>query len=211
MGTSTVHRSPATTRWRIVNRLYGQPDVDHRRLLAEIFNASREFVTLLGQPQVADRMSAAEAALRVGGGLEQARAALASAQRSSAYTSFHVDLADRALHRTVAAGHGPASGSETRSRFVEALVRATLDYLVARDITRWVGTTGVRTTVDAASRRDRLLSEASELMVEAPIRDALVGLEPSATSLERVLRAVWDTGGRAGLSSETGQTYERGQ
>src|SRR5262245_64886180 len=42
MGTSTVHRSPATPHWRVVNNLYRNPTVEPERLLAEVFRASQE-------------------------------------------------------------------------------------------------------------------------------------------------------------------------
>src|SRR5688572_15283427 len=110
MGTSTVHRSPSTSRWRIVNNLNDRPAPSPELLLAEIFNAAEHYSSGLADPAVLERVEVLLSTVDIGHwrpdideALAAARQAVAAAQQaafSAGRTSFYGDLADRALHAT---------------------------------------------------------------------------------------------------------------
>jgi hypothetical protein len=126
MGTSTVHRSPGTPRWRIVNNIYDNPQVPADRLLAEVFNAAERYPSGLADAAVLERVETLLHAAQVSdwrGGMEAARAIARDAIRTgqasalrAGHVSFFGDLADRAVHVTLAgASRDPNSVTTPRA------------------------------------------------------------------------------------------------
>jgi hypothetical protein len=82
MGTSTVQRSPGTSRWRIVNSLYENPEIPADRLLAEIFNAAEAYPSGLADAAVLERIETLLDAAQAGNWRDGTEAALTVARNA---------------------------------------------------------------------------------------------------------------------------------
>ena len=154
MGTSTVHRSPSTSHWRVVRNLYRNPTVTRPRLLAEVFRAaSTPYIEGLSGPEATQglvlalrALSSASAPATSGAALALARELIAESRRkvlTEGWSSFYGDLANRALHATIlAAGGEPASGRRPQSIvrvYLANLVATCVDHVVSRDLSAHFG------------------------------------------------------------------------
>ena len=187
MGTSTVHRSPGTPRWRIVNNLYNDPTVPPDRLLAEIFNAAEQYPSGLTDASVLERVETLLTAAERGdwrGGTEAAltvaREAVRDAQARAlrgGHTSFFGDLADRAMQTTfVNAAGDPNSLSTPRatlSTFLRNLVAGAIDHVVSRDLTAHLGGSRISSATEALSLRRSLAEQARSVATDARLSEAL--------------------------------------
>jgi hypothetical protein len=209
MGTSTVHRSPNTSRWRLVNNLYEDRSVGVDRLLAEVFNAAAEYPAGLADLAVLRRVevvlrTAEEGKWRDGTDLALATAREAvQAARAVALdrgtTSFYGDLADRALHATLVIGaREPASlatSSTTLTAFLRNLVGVAVDHLVSRDLSAHLGKGRVAGAADAIALRRSLVGRARDLAGDD--RFASVAESAASTPAQHwgdVVSAVWAFG-----------------
>jgi hypothetical protein len=181
MGTSAVHRSPGTARWRIVNNLYDAPDTPTERLLAEIFNAAEQYSEGLGSPAVVERVSAFLHAVDASewradseAALTAAREAVANAQQAAVHaglSSFYGDLADRAMHTALVSAGGQPDVLETTAGslgvFLSNLVGISIDHLVSRDVGAHLGSPRLPSAADALRLR-RSLSAQARALAHAP-------------------------------------------
>jgi hypothetical protein len=178
MGTSTVHRSPASPHWRLVNNLYRNPSVAPERLLAEVFRASEEpYVAGLSGPEsshgvtlLLGALGQQRATVTVSSALAMSRDLLARSRGTAlheGWSLFYGDLANRALHATILSA-APESAS---FRAPANIVRTFLGYLVA-------------TCIDHVVSRDL-----SAHYGEVVIHDASTALKLSAT-MKRVARNI---------------------
>jgi hypothetical protein len=209
MGTSTVYRSPGTSRWRIVNNLYENPDIPADRLLAEVFNAAERYPsgladaavmerveTLLHAAQAGNWRSGTEAALTVA--RNAVRTAQAAAIRAG-HASFFGDLADRAVHSTLAgAWRDPLSLTTPRAAlgtFLRNLIAIAIDHVVSRDLTAHLGRQRIPTASEALTLRQSLVEQARAVATDPRVSEAL----DAAASLPRehwgnVVRQAWEIG-----------------
>lgn len=175
MGTSTVHRSPLTGRWRIVNSIYDDAVIDRSRLLSEVFNAATAYVEGLSDAAV---MARVETLLRVSAAprvasddpIEVATEVVRQAQeagRAQGVVSFYGDLADRALFATFARGAEDPSLLATQtaalSTFTRELLGFAVDHLVSRDLGAHIGGGSLRTAASAIGLRGDLIRAAQEI------------------------------------------------
>ena len=209
MGTSTVHRSPGTPRWRIVNNLYNDPTVPPERLLAEVFNAAEQYPsgladaavlerveTLLHVTEVGDWRGGTEAALTVA--REAVRTAQARALRSG-HTSFFGDLADRAMHTTLAnAARDPNSLSTPRaalSTFLRNLTASAIDHVISRDLTAHLGGPRLSSATETLALRRTLAEQARAVATDARLSEALDAVVSAPRDRwADVVRRVWVIG-----------------
>jgi hypothetical protein len=209
MGTSTVQRSPGTPRWRIVNNLYNDPNVSPARLLAEVFNAAEHYPTGLADAAVLERVETLLQVAAVGDWRRGTEAALAVAREAiraaqvrtmqSGSTSFFGDLADRAMHTTLAhAPRDPESLSTPRaalSTFLRNLVACAIDHVVSRDVTAHMSGPRVASVTEALTLRRTLAEQARAIATDARVSAAL---EAAASSPRDhwpdVVRQVWTIG-----------------
>ena len=207
MGTSTVHRSPGTPRWRLVNNLYNDPTVSPERLLAEVFNAAEDYPAGLADAAVLERVETLLQVTERGDWRRSAEAALATAREamhsaqtralSSGYASFCGDLADRALHTTFArAARDPNSLSTPRaalSAFLRHLTVCAIDHVVSRDLTAHLGGPRLASTSEAFAMRRTLTEQARAVATDARLSEALdVAVSSPRARWADVVRQVWD-------------------
>lgn len=154
MGTSTVHRSPGTPHWRVVNNLYRNPAVAPDRLLAEVFRAAEEpYVAGLRGPEsshsltlLLDVLSRRRGGMTVANALAMSRELVAQNRGAAVergWSSFYGDLANRALHATILSA-GPESASfrspaNIVRTFLGHLVATCIDHVVSRDLSAHLG------------------------------------------------------------------------
>lgn len=211
MGTSTVHRSPRTTRWLLVNALYEDPTISNSRVLAEVFNAADQYPEGLAGLAVLERVEALLRATEQGdwrGGTEAAlaaaRAAVADARASAlreGEASFYGDLADRAVHSTLVAGvRSPATlatAPAALTAFLGQLVSTAVDHLVARDLSQHLGRGRVTGAAEATALRRALVQQAHGLVQDerfAPAVEAAAAAPRQAWA--EAVTAVWRGGTR---------------
>jgi hypothetical protein len=209
MGTSTVHRSPGTPRWRIVNNLYENPEVPADRLLAEIFNAAEAYPSGLADAAVLERIETLLHTAQAGnwrGGTEAALTAARNAIRTAkaaaigaGHASFIGDLADRAVHATLAgASRDPSSLTTPRAvlgTFLQNLIAIAIDHVVSRDLTAHLGKQKLPTASGALTLRRILVEQARTIATDLRVSAAL----DAAASLPRerwddVVRRAWEVG-----------------
>ncbi len=209
MGTSTVHRSPATLRWRIVNNLYNDPSVSVDRLLAEVFNAAESYPSGLADAAVLRRveavLDASRTAIRRGeteDALAAARQAVQAAQHASVQAglaSFYGDLADRAIHATlVGASRAPNTMDTPLSAlgaFLSNLVASAIDHVVSRDLTAHIGGPRIRTASEGLALRRALVERARQIAASEQF-SATVGEAASSPRQHwaRLVTEVWKVG-----------------
>jgi hypothetical protein len=209
MGTSSVHRSPGTPRWRLVNNLYNDPTVPPERLLAEVFNAAEHYPAGLTDAAVLERVETLLQMAERGDWRQSAEAALATAREairtaqtralSSGYTSFFGDLADRALHTTFAhAARDPNSLSTPRaalSAFLRHLTACAIDHVVSRDLTAHLGGPRLASTSEAFAMRRTLTEQARTVATDPRVSEAVdAAAQAPRERWADVVRQVWALG-----------------
>jgi hypothetical protein len=188
MGTSTVHRSPSSPHWRVVNTLYRDPDVSPARLLAEVFRASSEpYAKQLGGPEASHCVALL---LRTfGPGAESTPAShapelsrlLATESRGAAsrehWSPFYADLANRAMHRTVlsvgAPGTSPRAPESVVRLFLGHLLATCVDHVVSRDLSAHLGSKALSNAATALRLSSSLKAAARELAAAEVLNAAL--------------------------------------
>ena len=209
MGTSTVQRSPGTPRWRIVNNLYNDPTVSPERLLAEVFNAAEQYPSGLADAAVLERVETLLHVTEAGDWRRGTEAALAVAREavhtaqtralSGGHTSFFGDLADRAMHTTLAnATRDPNSLSTPHaalSTFLRNLIACAIDHVVSRDLTAHLSGPRIASVTEALTLRRTLAEQARAVATDARVSEAL----DAAASSPRdhwtdVVQQVWTIG-----------------
>jgi hypothetical protein len=211
MGTSTVQRSPRTdARWRLVNNLYENSAISPERLLAEVFNAAAEdYSGGLSDSAVQTRLRVLLLTVDAGAwredvdaALDAARNAVNTAQRDALnanQASFFGDLADRALHATLAGGvmrpHTLATTQATLSSFISNLVGVAIDHVVSRDITAHLGRNNVSTATQTLALRRKLVQHARQIADDQRVVSELAAAadEPLA-KWQALITYVWDVG-----------------
>ncbi len=219
MGTSTVHRSPPTPRWRIVNNLYENPDVQPDLLLAEIFNAAEDYPARLADQAILGRVEAVLDTARAGewqsgndAALAAARAAVRSAQTralGAGLASFYGDLADRAVHTSIAgAARDPntlATPPQVLGTFLSNLVAIAIEHVVSRDITAHVGGRGITNVASALGLKRQLVERARAVASDARLAEALYAAADRPQEVWPALVArVWRLGAALPAGGETG-------
>jgi hypothetical protein len=221
MGTSTVHRSPNTAAWRIVNNLYDDPSVPPARVLAEVFNAASEHyrrgladasvltrveIILDVSRRVATLLDRPETALAV------ARDAVAKARTSAlaaGRASFYGDLADRAVHATLAMASRdpqPLTADATLRNFLGHLVATAVDHVVSRDLTGHVGGNRIRSVSDAMRLRATLTSLARQIAADDRLAASVTAAVRSPKrDWPLVIKRAWDLGSSRGVPRQRGK------
>ena len=179
LGTSTVHRSPSTGRWRYVDSMYADERVNRSRLLSEVLNAATGYVDGLTDAAVLARV---ETLLRVGatrwadsddpiGVASDVVREAQAAGRAAGLVSFYGDLADRALFATIARSASnvalTANPATTLSTFTRELIGFAVDHLVSRDLTAHLGGSSLPNAGAMVGLR-RALVEAAQSLVDSP-------------------------------------------
>lgn len=223
MGTSTVHRSPRTTRWLLVNSLYGNVDVPVERVLSEVFNAAEnEYSSGLADASVLARVEALLQFVRQSQdsiGRDEAsgiarivvqRARLASLEAGAA--SVFGDMADRAVHTTLLgilnSDSGVRSSSGVLQTFLGNLVATAVDHLVSRDISAHLGSPRLPTATAANALRRDLTTSARSVADQESLRAAIriASVEPRA-GWARTISEAWSEGRsiQSSMAKEAGQ------
>lgn len=207
MGTSTVHRSPSTGRWRYVDSMYGDIAVDRGRLLSEILNAATGYIEGLTDAAVQARLqtllSVSGARLLesddpIGVASEIVREAQA-AGRAEGVVSFYGDLADRALFATIARGAADlpliASRAGAVSVFTRELIGFAIDHLVSRDLTAHLGAASLPDAASAISLRRDIVTAAQRLIETRSVveQTSAAAISPR-DSWNGVISSVWEAG-----------------
>jgi hypothetical protein len=146
MGTSVSHRSPSTPNWRAVDAAYNSPIITTERLAQEIWRAAASqpgdnLATLLGAGVIA---SCAEAVVTAASP-QQALAAMRRQFALSGEASIAGEIAQRA---TVT---GFQSTGDRLTAFAAQLFSEASNYLVARDLPGFVGSSPRVPNVSAAA------------------------------------------------------------
>jgi hypothetical protein len=211
MGTSTVHRSPPTARWRYVDAMYRDAHVDQRRLLSEVLNAGSIYVEGLSDAAVLVRLQSLLEADRSGvigrdDPVQAATELVGEAQgigRAQGYVSFYGDLADRALFATMVRGATEAalvvdSAAAVRS-FARELIGFAVDHLVSRDVTAHLGEVSLPTASSLLALRGEVVESARALVDAAALTEhaaATVAMRPDAW--RSLVAAAWEAGSDLG-------------
>jgi hypothetical protein len=210
MGTSTVHRSPQSARWRMVNNSYDNPAIQADRLLAEVFNAAAEqYATGLADAAVLARLDSLLGAIgdtTRDRGLDAAaeasrdavRAARAQAEQAGS-VSFYGDLADRALHVTITrAAQHPEQVSTigaTLRNFLGNLVAGAIDHVVSRDLSAHLGGRRLASAGDAIALRRELTARARSIADDDRLAPALSAAAAAPREeWGRVMARAWEIG-----------------
>jgi hypothetical protein len=202
VGTSTVNRSPDTTRWRVVNRLYDDDHRNARRLLSEILNASDDYASGL-----ADGASRARLAMLienrqlVADPTPQLVAIVldrASEQAGAANSSFYGDIAHRALHQTLREGTQGREGTHEErllGAFVENLLATTVAHVVARDLWAHVGSRAIPNARSAVALRESLVQQVRLLTNDPNVTRAVrLAARDPGRNWSRLLQRIWAYG-----------------
>jgi hypothetical protein len=179
MGTSTVHRSPPSPHWRVVNNLYDNPQVPRARLLAELFRAAASpYVGGLSGAETSRALHRALDSLRQRSGhgptdaLDLARTLITAnriATSNEGGSPFFGDLANRALHATVLAlaGESSVSARLVVQTFLGQVVGTCIGHVVSRDVSAHIGKRGIP-TAGAALKLSAELKAAAVLLAANP-------------------------------------------
>lgn len=222
MGTSTVHRSPATPHWRVVNNLYRNPKVAAERLLAEVFRASEEpYVAGLRGPEsshsltlLLDALSQHRAKITAARALEMSRDLVAQSRGvavQEGWSSFYGDLATRALHATIlssapesASSRSPASIVRT---FLGHLVATCIDHVVSRDLSAHFGGEVIHNANTALKLSTRMKTAARNIASSPELSTAI---EQAASKPEARWPELVATAWRIGAAGPGQQRKSRG-
>lgn len=187
---SSSSRSPDTASWRAVGSLYAQaPPAEPRVVLAAIRKASKPLYPGIlideGTALLAERLQdqvkrgplvGSEGAVLMS---ETARRALAAAHANS----WAAEIALRAMTRLVIRGITP--DSDPRPAFAAELVFTAFDYLLWRDLTRYLGTPALPNSSAQQAYASAIMSEARRQALDA------VGRAPSGLSWPGLVRTAW--------------------
>lgn len=207
MGTSTVHRSPNTGRWRYVASMYRDAELDSARLLSEILNAATGYVDGLADSAVRARLETLVGIRpnRVSGAEDPVGLAaeiVAEAQafgRARGLVSFYGDLADRALFATITrAGSQPdliAEPAAAVRTFTGELLGFAVDHLVSRDLSAHLGEGTLPNVATTTRLRGRLVASARALADETLIGErASAAAESPGRRWRGVVKSAWLAG-----------------
>lgn len=214
MGTSTVHRSPSTGRWRYVESMYRESGVDRARLLSEVLNAASTYTEGLSDAAVLVRLGVLldadrVAALRAEDPVLAATNLVTEAQtagRLEGHVSFYGDLADRALFATILSGVQDAAlvdePSAAVTSFARELIGFAVDHLVSRDATKHLGGSGLPTASAVLSVRGETVEAARQLVDRPEFRERATAIVEAREDAWRSLVSAALTAGRDLRSSE---------
>lgn len=207
MGTSTVHRSPSTGRWRYVDSMYGDIAVDRPRLLSEILNAATSYTDGLADAAVQARLQTLlgisqerliESDDPIGVASDIVREAQA-AGRATGLVSFYGDLADRALFATIARSAADlaliATPAAALSAFTRELLGFAVDHLASRDLTAHLGGDSLPDAGAAIGLR-RDLVVAAQRLADAP--SVIAAAQAAAVSPRDLWHVLISSAWRAG-------------
>lgn len=207
MGTSTVHRSPSTPHWRIVNNLYRDPNVTRERLLSEIFKAAAEpYAAALGGPEASNTLRIVLRALAEVPHVRDRAAALAlsrdliaqsrGATLEQGWSPFYGDIANRALHATVLSAAVTPVATKTQPEIVRTflghLVATCIDHVVSRDLSGHLREPLISNATAALKLTAELKNAAREVTRSPDLAPAFeqAAREPTK-SLKGAVSAVW--------------------
>jgi len=208
MGTSTVHRSPHTPRWRVVNNLYDNAAVKSPRLLAELLNAAADpYRAGLADVDVSRRLSVL-LELAASGPVKPTQEAVmtlarefsARTQQSSDVTgTFFGALANRAAHATfLSTRKDPrilSSREATVQDFLSNLFSVCVDHLFSRDASAHLGSERLPKASSVLKLRNELLSNATAISSSAELTRAITAAaESPAKNWARLISDAWALG-----------------
>lgn len=171
MGTSRNDPSPPTPPWRVTNAVLGDASIAAARQSIEVWRAATGDPSVglrdsLGHPVIAAACKIAATARTVASALSSFEAVLGRSQAAG----LQIDIARRALVRTVAAG-------PDARRFAAELFAEVASYYVSRDLPSHVAAHGrIQTTSAAIALKDE---------IRAIARQAALSAGPVAQTAER--------------------------
>lgn len=213
MGTSTVHRSPGSPHWRVVNNLYGNPNVEPSRLLAEVFRASAEpYSEGLSGPEtlhcvdlILRTFATSGSRISEPAALQISRSLLSESRLTATregWSHFYGDMAHRAMHATVLSAASLSAserGPENLVRhFLGNLLATCVDHVVSRDLSAHLGERTLRTSSDALKLSAELKTAARNLVEHSGLTSAVTeaARRPSSRWAQLVTSA-WKVGAAA--------------
>jgi hypothetical protein len=206
MGTSTVHRSPLTPHWRVVNNLYRDPRVSRQRLLSEIFKAAADpYVAALGGPEASNGLRILLQAFSKEPRVRSRTDALAlsrdliaqsrDATLAKGWSPFYGDIANRALHATVLSATAESKATRTQGDITRAflghLVATCIDHVVSRDLSGHLGEPLISNATAALKLTAELKTAAREVTKSAEVAPALERAAKEPTAWQGAVNAVW--------------------